>query len=48
MTTIEILFANPTQLQVMRTNALGVGNPEATGVLARAVVNLARAEHGRA
>jgi UDP-N-acetylglucosamine--N-acetylmuramyl-(pentapeptide) pyrophosphoryl-undecaprenol N-acetylglucosamine transferase len=48
LTTIETLLANPTRLQVLRTNALGVGNPEATGVLARAVVNLARAEHGRA
>jgi UDP-N-acetylglucosamine--N-acetylmuramyl-(pentapeptide) pyrophosphoryl-undecaprenol N-acetylglucosamine transferase len=48
LTTIEALLADPTMLQVMRANALGVGNPEATGVLARAVVNLARAEHGRA
>jgi UDP-N-acetylglucosamine--N-acetylmuramyl-(pentapeptide) pyrophosphoryl-undecaprenol N-acetylglucosamine transferase len=48
LTTIEILLANPTQLQLMRAKALEVGNPEATGVLARAVVNLAKAKHGRA
>lgn len=48
LTTIEALLADPGQLQVMRTNAMNVGNPEATSVLARAVLNIASAEHGRA
>jgi UDP-N-acetylglucosamine--N-acetylmuramyl-(pentapeptide) pyrophosphoryl-undecaprenol N-acetylglucosamine transferase len=48
LTAIEKLLTDPTRLRLMRTNAFGVGNPEATGVLARAVVNLARAEHARA
>lgn len=47
LTTIEALFANPGQLQSMRTQALHVGNPEATAVLARAVIKIASANHGR-
>ena len=47
-TTIEALFADPAQLQAIRAKASGMGTPNATSILARAVLNLASAKHGRA
>ena len=46
--TIEALLADPTQLQAIRAKAAGMGNPDAASILARAVLNLASAKHGRA
>jgi UDP-N-acetylglucosamine--N-acetylmuramyl-(pentapeptide) pyrophosphoryl-undecaprenol N-acetylglucosamine transferase len=46
--TIEALFADKVQLQVMRRKASGMGNPGSAGVLARAILNLASVADGRA
>ncbi|MEK9135725.1 MAG: undecaprenyldiphospho-muramoylpentapeptide beta-N-acetylglucosaminyltransferase [Bacteroidota bacterium] len=48
LNTIEGLIAAPARLQTMRKNALGVGNPNAAAIIAKAVLNLAGAGHGRA
>ena len=46
--TVEALFADRGRLQGMRSKASQVGNPDATAILARAVINLAGAAYGRA
>ncbi len=47
LATVETLMSDSVVLETMRTNALSMGNPDATVVLARAVVDLANTEHGR-
>ncbi len=44
---VETLMTDSTELATMRIKALSMGNPDATVVLARAVMDLANTEHGR-